>query len=385
MKILFLTTVLPRKKRMGSEVASQSVIDALTHLGNHVTVVGYVRIDDQYELGSQEICAGRRYIETKGAKLYPAIWFAWGLFRGLPYSIAKYWSRAFVLSVRKLLQQGHYDLVILDHAQVSWLAQSVPLTGKLIGMTHNVEHQMYQSFIGEHANRLRRWIYGRESCLLGQVETHFANTVDQLWALTRSDAEFFRGLKKKGEVKEISLPACVTFSEAVTTIKEFDIGLIGSWTWRANEQGLIWFFDNVYPRLPGNIDIWVAGSGAKWLDGRYPNVKYLGFVDDVQAFLRRARAVAIPTLSGGGIQIKTLDAIASGSQVVAAPLAVRGIDDYPPTVAIADTPEQFAALLRSAIACSSANAAHAIEWSRLRQIRFRNEIAQCVREIVASH
>jgi hypothetical protein len=48
--------------------------------------------------------------------------------------------------------------------------------------------------------------------------------------------------------------------------------------------------------------------------------------------MAQAKVVAIPTLSGGGIQIKTLDAIASGSAIVATPVALRGISDPPATV-----------------------------------------------------
>ncbi len=382
LKVLFLTTVLPRKRRMGSEVASQTVIDALTELGAEVTVVGYIRTDDDYSLGSREVCAGKRYIETKGAGSHAAMWFMHSLLKRLPYSVAKYCSSAFVSSVRKLLRQENHDLVILDHVQMSWLIEAVPLRGKLIGMAHNVEHQMYQSFIGKQKSSGRRWVYQRESRLLREMEIAFANKVDQLWVLTQSDAESFAVLNQNGSIKEIPLPGSAVPAGLIPVTKEFDIGMVGSWTWKANEEGLRWFFEKVYPHLPDHLAIHVAGSGAKWLEGRYRNVKYLGFVDDVQQFLQRARVVAIPTLSGGGIQIKTLDAIASGSQIVATPLALRGINGHPPTVRAAENSEQFARLLRSAMKSSdSAASAHAIEWSRLRQNRFLSEIAASVQSL----
>lgn len=386
MKILFLTTVLPRRKRMGSEVASQSLIDILSALGNEITVAGYVRTDDIYELGSQEVCVGKRLIESKSAGLYPLLWFARSLVRGLPYSIAKYWSRAFALFVTNQLRQGRYDLIILDHVQMIWLADYIPHTSKLIGLAHNIEHQMYGSFIGEQGSGWRRWVYERESRLLKKLEMKFANRVDQLWALTKSDAHFFSSIKKNGDVKEIPLPPSSIPSDATLGSKDFDIGMIGSWTWKANEEGLRWFFNSVYPRLSRSLDIRVAGSGASWLDGQFANVKYLGFVEDAQDFLRRARAVAIPTLSGGGIQIKTLDAIASGSKIVATPLAMRGIDDRPSTVAVAEIPEQFAALLASAIVASPGDlsATDAIQWSRLRLHRFQNEVMESIQQVTHS-
>jgi polysaccharide biosynthesis protein PslH len=76
MKFLFLTTVLPRQQRMGSEVASQCFINALQAVGHEVTVMGYQRIDDRFELSSSEVAIGQRYIETKKAKHYFFIWLS---------------------------------------------------------------------------------------------------------------------------------------------------------------------------------------------------------------------------------------------------------------------------------------------------------------------
>jgi hypothetical protein len=40
----------------------------------------------------------------------------------------------------------------------------------------------------------------------------------------------------------------------------------------------------------------VAGKGAEWLSGKYPNVDYIGFVPDATEFMKKVRVVAIPTL-----------------------------------------------------------------------------------------
>ncbi|MGH3851414.1 MAG: glycosyltransferase family 4 protein, partial [Pseudonocardiaceae bacterium] len=162
------------------------------------------------------------------------------------------------------------------------------------------------------------------------------------------------------------------------------IALIGSWTWKANSEGLKWFLEKVYPLLPPDVAIHVAGSGAQWLVGLYENLRYVGFVDDAQTFLRGAKVVAIPTLSGGGIQIKTLDAIASGSRIVATPLALRGIEDYPETISVAGTDEQFAALLRSAVTtpASVVASAKAVEWTVLRNQNFRRDLAESIGELL---
>jgi polysaccharide biosynthesis protein PslH len=384
MRALFLTTVLPRKRRMGSEVASQAVIDMLVQLGMKVTVLGYVRTNDNYTLDAQEICVNKRHIESKDAGLHPFIWFALSLVRRLPYSVSKYVSRQYVTEVRKLLAQDTYDFIILDHVQMSWLADAVPLRSKLIGLAHNVEYQMYRSFTDSQTGGLKRQIYARESRLIEDLERKFVNSVDQLWVLTKGDADSFAKIKKNGNVREIPLPAGTISKVTVAPSKTCDIALIGSWTWKANEEGLRWFFDHVYPSLPQHVSVHVAGSGAQWLSERYPNVSYLGFVEDASVFLQQAKVVAIPTLSGGGIQIKTLDAIASGSKIVATPLALRGIDDFPETVRIADGPVEFLTKLISALAEKAGDvmAFEARQWSILRENRFREEVFQGVKALI---
>ena len=377
MKILFLTTVLPRKRRMGSEVASQSVIDVLVELGANVTVVGYIRQDDDYRTGPNEISAGKRVIETRSSRLYPLVWLGSSVLQGLPYSIGKYKSRDFIRVVNGLLKTESYDLVIIDHVQMSWLADTIAHQGKTIGLAHNVEHRMYRSFVNDQSSSIRRWIFQREGRLLEKLETRFANQVDQMWALTKHDAGYFQTIKENGDVKEIPLPASATPSGPASVLKEFDIGLIGSWTWKPNEEGLRWFFDTVYPHCSPDVSICIAGSGAGWLDGQHPNVRYMGFVDDARVFLEKARVVAIPTLSGGGIQIKTLDAIASGSQIVATPLALRGIADPPSTVSVAGTAEEFSDKLLAAVNATNTESSTvlAIEWSRQRNTFFSDQVS----------
>ena len=381
MNILFLTTVLPRKKRMGSEAASQTIIDELIRSGHTVYVVGYVRSNDDYVVVENEICVERRSIETQGAGLQSVRWLAQSFTSRLPYSIAKYRSRKYIETVRGLLKRNEWDLVILDHVQTSWLIDAAPIKLKTIGIAHNVEYQMYKNFAQSSTNLIRRWIYQREVHLLKQIEHNFAHQVEQIWALTRNDADVFAAMPSKAVI-EIPLPPSARIKTTEPGNKQFDIGLVGSWTWEANQQGLKWFIQDVCPKLPEHIKIRVAGSGADWLRGRYTNIDYVGFVDDVQVFLRGARVIAIPTLSGGGIQIKTLDAIASCSMIVATPLALRGIQDYPTTVHVATSRTEFATLLSNIISqkiCESPDIA--LIWIHRRCNEFREALANSLRKV----
>ncbi len=380
MKILFLTTIIPRQKRMGSEVASQCYIDALAHLGHQVTVVGYMRQDDVFETSDQEFVVDTRYIETKKAKFYPFLWFILGLLKKLPYSAAKYYSRKYIRTVKRLISEEEYSLIVLDHSQLGWLANYLPPKVKIISNTHNIEHELYLDIYKQANSFLSQWAYYREAKLIKKMENQLATIAHEVWTLTKEDAKYFASVVGEKKVRVLSLPPALQQTANKQLHKTCDIGIIGSWLWKPSQEGLIWFLKYIYPNLPKNISIHIAGRGAQWLTDKYPQISYLGFVPDAIEFMAQAKVVAIPTLSGGGIQIKTLDAIASGSKIVATSVAIRGIDDFPKTVEVTNEPEKFAQLLKSAINSTDNLSAvnDASEWLSQRQQNFLSQLKMAI-------
>ncbi|MEP0918147.1 glycosyltransferase [Leptolyngbya sp. DQ-M1] len=383
MKVLFLTTVLPARKLHGSEIASQNIVEALQQAGCTVTVLGYGRKEDgALHKAAHEVLVADRAVETKKAKFKAMGWFALSLIKRMPYSAAKYLTRRYIKQVQSLLSAEVYDAIVIDHAQLGWLLDVIDHP-RVILVAHNLEHDMYRQHYQRSSNRLAKWVYGREAATVEALEAKTAASVAEVWALTQHDANYFAQFTK---ARTLSLPSGFVSRQTETVAKMFDIGIIGSWAWKPNEEGLRWFLEAVYPLLPESLTIHVAGRGADWLSNRYPNLVYQGFVEDSQVFMMQARVMAIPTLSGGGIQIKTLDAIASGSHIVATAIALRGIANPPQTVAIADLPRSFAQQLMAAINAeqSPEAAQEAQQWYYDRQTLFLNEVKQAISELTAS-
>ena len=384
MKILFLTTILLSKNCNGGEVASQGFIDALRQLGHQVSVVGYQRKGDVIEQKPPEvIVVDERYTETSKSKFYTILWLALSFFKSLPYSSAKYYSGTYVEIVNKLLYRGNYDIIIIDHSQLAWLEQFVKAKDRLITIAHNVEHQIYQHNSKNTSNFIGQLIYKREAHLIKVQEDKLATTAKQVWTLTQHDFNYFSTIKATERAKIFALPPRSGKLPNKPISKNFDIGLLGSWTWKANQEALQWFLQGVYPHLSANLSIHIAGKGADELIPNYSNIHYRGVVPDAQEFMAQAKVVAIPTLSGGGIQIKTLDAIASGSAIVATPVALRGIFNPPTTVQVAEQPEEFANLLVSSLASPFIQQAfdESQNWYQARRKDFLTDIADALREL----
>ena len=351
MNILNLTTAIPSKHGTGADIASQHFIDAMKALGHSVVVVGYRRWGDRHSYSEDTIEVGERYIETKAAGFYLLLWAAIALFQQLPYTSAKYYSNRYIQTVKSLLSKHHYDVVILEHSsQLYWLKSAIADQGKVAVLAHNLEHEIYLERLKDTSNSLARRVYQREARLVKQIEDELAVTSQEIWTLTQHDADYFIKSGKINAVRVFELPASAKKPIDPAHSKTYDIGMIGSWIWKPNADGLRYFFDQVYPHLPSHLSIRVAGRGAEWLSDKYANVQYLGFVPSAEEFLAEARAVAIPSIRGGGTQLKTLEAIGLGLPVVATPFALRGIPTPPTTVQLAESPKQFADYLQTAIA-----------------------------------
>ena len=113
------------------------------------------------------------------------------------------------------------------------------------------------------------------------------------------------------------------------------------------------------------------------------NVAVRGVVPDAAEFLSKARVIAVPAVSGRGLQIKTIDAIASGIPVVATRHAARGLSELPPSVAVAETARDFAAHIRQFVAEPQRERPNraALAWSRARQQRLEGSVAEWVKEL----
>jgi hypothetical protein len=350
--VVVLTTVLPRRRRLGGEIASQAFIDAVAPIASRLIVIGYDRHDEPQPPEPWERRAGRRWIETAAAPRHvSAGWMLKAVLRRRPYSIAKFTSARYRALARRWLADA--DLVLVDHAQSAWtmgFLGAVPTAY----IAHNVESEAYASLARAATTASGRWRYERERRLIGHVERRAIAAADVVWALTAEDARWMLQAVPGADVRTLGLPP-PTLPNRGGGRPTADVALLGTWSWGPNRVGLHWFLSEVVPVLGGHLRIRIAGAVAEETRAlaaeiAHHDVRTVGHVPEATAFLREARVVAVPTRAGTGVQVKTLDAISAGVRVVATGLAVRGVDDLPGYVELADAPERFARALERAIA-----------------------------------
>ncbi|MCY1253779.1 sugar transferase, PEP-CTERM/EpsH1 system associated [compost metagenome] len=385
MNLLLVTTVLPHRLSTGGEIATQNFIAGLVAGGHAVDVIGYLRPNDPAPIESHYHSAGFRHIETEAAGARAYGWLARAMLSGNPYIVQKYISTRLKNEVRDFLRREKYDAVIIDHAQMGWLLDSIGSTIPKIFIAHNIESRLYldQSTNDNAHGKAKRLILRRDAKLIDVMEHRLATSCEQVWTLTVSEAEYFARITASNKIRVMGLPGRGTNGSVPGRCEaRIDVGLLGSWIWEVNRHGLEWFTRYVVPLIPREITISVAGRGADLVEGIPERVQRVGFVEDPLDFLASCRVVVIPTTTGAGIQLKTIDAISVGRSIVSTSLGLRGIEDLPSYVQIADSPQAMAVSIIDAVKMNEARRAdQGLDWLRRREIAFIGDVGMALSSI----
>ena len=379
LRIVFATTVLPDERANGGEICSQEFIDVLRDNGADIRVVGYERVG----LGALKpdpsiYSAGPWFIEMADAGWHRMLWLARAFLTHAPFTQTKFKSAAYVRALRNALGDGA-DVLIIDHAHMGWVAELPDLPTRKLFIAHNLEHSLYKD-IAQNGSTAKRAIYGREARLLKAKEAAIGTKFSAIVALSNADRDGLANLGVPNDkITVIDLPGQAFDLTQPAPHKTYDIGLIGSWQWDVNRQGILWFLSDVLPHLPNDLTVAIAGSGSETLPTTNPRVMKLGRVPDAGQFMRACRALAVPTVVGSGIQLKTIEGISVGVPMIVTPLALRGINDAPSHVRAAQTDVEFAAALTEAMTSSPTEIDP--QWANRRRERFRETLLSVFEQI----
>jgi glycosyltransferase involved in cell wall biosynthesis len=117
-----------------------------------------------------------------------------------------------------------------------------------------------------------------------------------------------------------------------------------------NSQGIAWFADRVWPevrRLVRDAQLDIVGRDPPPIVqelGRREGVNVIGPVPVMDPYFARAHAVVVPILTGAGIRVKIVEAMAAGRAIVSTSLGWEGLPYVEPGrhLLVADDPHEFA-------------------------------------------
>ena len=107
--------------------------------------------------------------------------------------------------------------------------------------------------------------------------------------------------------------------------------MVGLFDHAPNADGIAWFMEHVWPTLSAKFpaaEMHAIGRMQPDLAMRLPSVCFRGFVEDLAAEYDQSAVVIAPIRSGGGTQIKVIDALVHERPLVSSTFAHAGFADY---------------------------------------------------------
>jgi glycosyltransferase involved in cell wall biosynthesis len=251
------------------------------------------------------------------------------------------------LHTANALNCNHWDMVYVDH----WLMIETALqvrSKKRILHLHNAEPEVFfrAAQFARVPGKLVMWNEGRRSATY--LRWNIAR-FDGLHLLSKDDAEALKARKISHPNTRVFLPTAAPPIKRAAQFedRQNEALFIGTLSWHPNEEGLTWYVKNVLPETSPDIHHQVVGGGAsdnlRTILGAPAGPTAHGYVDDIEPFYQSAKCLVAPLLSGSGIKIKIVNALARGLPVVTTPI---GIEGFPPgfesAIAVAETPAAFA-------------------------------------------
>ena len=337
-RALFLAADLPWPLDGGGRIATYRVLESLLRRYD-VDLVAMADVDGRPELGPlATMCRDVRVVRvpfTLGRhRVRQSLSFARSQLSTEPYRLRKFRSRVFAYEVRDRLDRTSYDLIHCDQfgafSYVSLASAAIPR----VAAHQNVESDMYR-LAGASGGRLRRWLAGREAARLARAEPRLLAAFDRVLTLAPEDTELLAAMGID-RVTTLPLPAQQVEAGApgqppAGPPRGHRIVSLGSMSWYGVADGLVWFHDRVLPlvrREVPDVEWQIAGPNAPPAIRRFagePGIVLSGYVDDVDADLRRARAGIVPLHVAGGVRVKILRFMEIGLPAVSTSLGARGL------------------------------------------------------------
>ena len=274
-----------------------------------------------------------------------------------PQLVTRFYSPRFEATLRSVLREREFDVVQVESPFLLPYVRAIRESSRaaVVLRSLNVEHRIWERLAEHQANPLRRLALHAVARSLKRYEVAQLDVCDAVVPITEADARDFRILG--GSRPMYVLPGGVDVGAGtVDRLQERAdaAGFLGSLDYRPNQEAALWLAEELRPRLASHVTLHVAGSRApQWLQARLavPGVVFHGEVADAQAFMREMRVMLAPILSGGGMRIKILEAMAAGKAVVSTAIGAEGIDIADgQNIVIADDPATFAAAVESLLA-----------------------------------
>lgn len=242
-----------------------------------------------------------------------------------------------IAKLARLIRQERYDLIIVRHIGI---ANFVPprYWGKLIidedDLVKTIDSTQQSSM------RARLKIAMRNNAV--RTITRFPRHV---WFANANHEPLFKARSKSLLPNTLPVPS---LARDVQASRSHRLLMVGYFRYAPNSDAILWFLAHVFPALKRrfpDLELRVVGRhDPGFLENAPDGVDVRGFVEDIGVEYRDAALVIAPIRSGGGTQMKIIDALMHGRPTIASAFSYAAFEReflVDAHILVADDPQQW--------------------------------------------
>ena len=349
--VLFLTPQLPYPPIGGGTIKSWKLVEHLSQ--NYKLTVGSILKGTDKE--NTEEFLKKSDVKSFYSESVDVPRTAWNLcksyLKNMPLNLYRTFSKKFAEATHRLAHE--FDIIFIDHYE---MFQYVPSTfkGKVILHQHNAEYVMWKRLAEIERNLMKRLTILAESVRIRSYEKSICKQSDLIFAAPNDITELTNlGIEPGNFEVTYHLGDEALLKTPLVDFKSTEKALlyIGTLSWEANIDGLIWFIENSWDnlkKLHPDLKLYIIGS--IYIKGRNTaerieaackgksGIVMTGFVEDLEEYYAKSRVFIAPLRFGSGLKVKVVNAMYRGIPTVTTNVGAEGIEAQNMThLGIADT------------------------------------------------
>lgn len=334
-RVLFITTQLPYPPVSGGVIKSWKLVERLAQEFDLSLITALKDEDQTHEKAFLEKTKLAFYFSTqintprtalnllKSYILAPSL----NIYRNASKSLKKKVNEQILLA----------DVVLVDHYE---MFQYIPktYTGPVILHEHNAEYMLWQRLAELETNWFKKLVLYLEQWRIKQAERCYGvranlvlaapNDIQALSMLGISKEKF----RETYHLGDDSMSNTSTIDQLDPEKKEKSLFYMGTLSWEANIDGLLWFLKDIWPSIKrevADVQFYIVGKNP---DERLinatkedKNIQLTGFLKDPNPLIQRCRVAIAPLRFGSGTKVKVLTYMYQGAPVVTTPMGIEGL------------------------------------------------------------
>ena len=261
---------------------------------------------------------------------------------GMPFKTSRYINLFLIGRLQKIIEEKNIDLLFFDQPWFGWLMLMLKVftKKKIFLRSNNIEYLRFKSmgkWFWQMLYVYEKWTYKIADLVI------FVSEVDRQKAIYEFDLDESKTLLTPYGIETTEVPF-ESKNSKLKIKKEYEIDanekillFFATMNYAPNYEAVEFINDKIYPLLKQIEDfkfkILICGKNLpqhiqhKLSDK--PEIKYCGFVEDINSYINAADVMINPILSGGGVKTKAIDTLAMNQTVISTKTGAEGID---PTV-----------------------------------------------------